>query len=253
MYLQYRACCRAGKVCFVVYAKASSAVAAQKIFTNPKMYGEFMRMKTYLVPLAKYTKLISDALLGVLAIFFRNIKTLILISTLADSPEKLKMHTACKIDPVYRRSTRKTYGYVAPNLGILARVAPPVPGDAMNRLFGPRTFTQLQGKKGDALSLSTGQQPPYAAEGFFGYSDDLAPPYDPWPMVKQPRNKDVERMKSQITDSLLRGANETILSPSIRELTSPEFYDPGESSVASVLRSLYMMTCSLGVSQNQSS
>jgi len=151
------------------------------------------------------------------------------------------MHTACKIDPVYRRSTRKTYGYVAPNFGILAQIAPPVPGDAMSRLFGPRTFTQLQGKKEGAFSLSTGEQPPYAAEGFFCDSDEhLSPPRDPWPMAQQPRNEDVERMKSQILDSLLRGASEAILSPSISELALPESYDPGESSVAAVLQSLYI-------------
>ena len=68
MYLQYRARC-AGKVCFVVYNKASSAVAAQKIFTKPKMYGEFMRMKTHFAPLARYAKLVSEALRGGLAVF----------------------------------------------------------------------------------------------------------------------------------------------------------------------------------------
>ena len=152
--------------------------------------------------------------------FSRDIGFLILISALADSPEMLKMHTACKIDPVYRRSTRKTYGYVAPDFGILAQIAPPVPGHAMNRLFGPRTFTQLQGKKEGAVALSTGEQPPYAAEGFFGDSDEhLSPPYDPWPMLKQPRNRDVEYMKSQILDSLLRGANP----PSMRELARRKY------------------------------
>jgi hypothetical protein len=134
------------------------------------------------------------------------------------------MHTACKVDPVYSPTTDITCGYAAPNLRVLGRVAPPVPGDAMSRLFSPRTFTKLQGMKEGAITPAPGEGPPNPFEDSDEDYDDpyehLAPPHDPWPMAKQPRPQDLERMKSQITTSLLRGAKDTVLSPPIAELAS---------------------------------
>jgi hypothetical protein len=69
MELEYRAYSNEARVCFIVYAKASYAIAARKIFNNLDVYGEFMKMKTYFIPLARYAKLISIALRGELAHF----------------------------------------------------------------------------------------------------------------------------------------------------------------------------------------
>lgn len=134
------------------------------------------------------------------------------------------MHTACKVDPVYSPTTDTTSGYAAPDLQILGRVAPPVPGDAINRVFWPRTFTKLKGKSEGAFVLAPGKEPPDPFEDFEEDCDDpyehLSPPHHPWPMEKQPRQEDIERIKSQITNSLLRGATETVLSPTLAELAS---------------------------------
>jgi hypothetical protein len=63
-----------GRVCFVVYAEASSALGAHKIFKNHDMDGKFVRMKSHFVPLAIYSNLISRALHGELAML-KNITT----------------------------------------------------------------------------------------------------------------------------------------------------------------------------------
>lgn len=63
-----------GRVCFVVYAEASSALAAQKSFKNHDMDGKFVQMKSHFVPLAIYSNLIFGALHGELAMW-KNIKT----------------------------------------------------------------------------------------------------------------------------------------------------------------------------------
>lgn len=68
MQLEFRADSNEARVCFIVYAKASYAHAARK-YKNFEVYGEFMRMKTYFIPLAKYAKLISETLRGELVIF----------------------------------------------------------------------------------------------------------------------------------------------------------------------------------------
>ena len=133
------------------------------------------------------------------------------------------MHTDCRIDPLYDPSTDTTCGYVVPNLQNLGHIAPPVPGDVMKRLFFPRTFTKLHGEKEGAITLKQGQQPPNPFDDSDDYDDPyehLAPPHDPWPMGKTPRREQLERMKSQITDSLLHGEKETLLSPPIAERSS---------------------------------
>jgi len=47
------------------------------------------------------------------------------------------MRTECKVRPVYSPTEDATCGYIVPNCQLLARIAPPVPGDAMRRLFWP--------------------------------------------------------------------------------------------------------------------
>ena len=63
-----------GRVCFVVYAKTSHALAARKIFKNHNMDGRFIRMKTHFIPLAKYSLLISNALCGEYIMLVESIK-----------------------------------------------------------------------------------------------------------------------------------------------------------------------------------
>jgi|ERR1700733_6733410 len=133
------------------------------------------------------------------------------------------MRIDCKVHPVYSPTEDATCGYVVPNCQLLARIAPPVPGDAMSRLFGPRTFTKLQGMKEGALTHVPGEEAPNAFEFDedydTGYYEHLSGPHDPWPMAKQPRHEDCKVMKSQITKSLLRGVS-VVLSPSLEELAS---------------------------------
>lgn len=53
------------QVCFVVYTKAKSAQAAREISNKDhNMWGEFIRVKPYFIPLVRYAMLISDTLLG---------------------------------------------------------------------------------------------------------------------------------------------------------------------------------------------
>lgn len=143
-----------------------------------------------------------------------------------ESPHLLAACTTCKIDPVYDTTADTTRGYVSRNLQILGQIAPPVPGDAMSRLFEPRTFTQFKGKKEGAIVLDPGQLAPNPFEESSESSDcedphdHLLPPNDPWPMVTQPAQHDLDRMRSQIVISLLQGENETSLSPSITNLTA---------------------------------
>jgi aspartate oxidase len=54
---------------FIVYAKAASALAAHSISENHDIYGEFMQMKPYFIPLLRYAQLISETLRGELAMF----------------------------------------------------------------------------------------------------------------------------------------------------------------------------------------
>jgi len=133
------------------------------------------------------------------------------------------MRTECKVRPVYSPTEDVTCGYIVPNCQLLARIAPPVPGDAMRRLFWPRTFTKLRGMKEGALTHVPGEEAPNAFEFDEECDGDpyehLSPPDDPWPMAIQPTHTHCDTMKSQITESLLHGER-VALSPSIEALAS---------------------------------
>jgi len=145
------------------------------------------------------------------------------------------MRTECKVRPVYSPTEDSACGYIVPNCQLLARIAPPVPGDAMRRVFWPRTFTKLRGMKEGALTHVPGEEAPHAFEfdeDCYDPYEHLSPPDDPWPMARQPRREDRDVMKSQIIKSLLRRVS-IALSPSIEELASrpgrkPKVQTPGD-------------------------
>src|SRR3984885_16306412 len=99
---------------------------------DPNVYDEITPVEPCSIPLIKYAQLISEALRGK---FFASLseisKRLILSCRPIDSPQILEMRTECKVHPVYSPTDDVTCGYVVPNCQLLARVAPPVPDDAM--------------------------------------------------------------------------------------------------------------------------
>jgi len=52
------------RICFIVYAKVSDALAVRNTPPDPDVYGEFALVEPYSIPLIKYAQLISEALRG---------------------------------------------------------------------------------------------------------------------------------------------------------------------------------------------
>jgi hypothetical protein len=53
------------RTCFIVYANVSDALAAsRKNSMGPNVYGEFVQVEPYSIPLIKYAQLVSEALRG---------------------------------------------------------------------------------------------------------------------------------------------------------------------------------------------
>jgi len=52
------------RICFIVYANVSDALAVRNNSPDPDVYGEFMRVEPRSIPLIKYAQLVSEAIRG---------------------------------------------------------------------------------------------------------------------------------------------------------------------------------------------
>jgi hypothetical protein len=163
---------RRDQVSLVVYAAASSALAARHISEDHDMWGDFVSVEPRFMPLVKYAQLISETLCGKPVTRTTNLDAVLLLTSSTGSPDVLKVQTSYKVDPIYRQATDATYGFLVPDFHILGQIAPPIPGDAMKRLFEPRTFLKLQGNREGALVLAPHEGTPNPFESDDEDEDD---------------------------------------------------------------------------------